>query len=186
MPSSTGIWSQEEALNHHVFDPNLALAIAGMFHENKQVIDIGCGLGTYCKFLHGRGFKVLGYEGTPGIREIAHYKDIVECDLTKVPSLPAVPQTICLEVGEHIPKDYQNQFLDLIAQSTTERAIISWAAPSQGGHGHVNERINSITSCRMLMHNFYMNPEWTMALREKVSRPWFKHSLMVFDKWNRK
>jgi len=47
---------------------------------------------------------------------------------------------ICLEVSEHIPKDLEKVFLDNIANAAWKQLFISWALPSQPGHGHVNCR----------------------------------------------
>ena len=181
MSETTGIWSLHEAQMHHRHDPKLAIAIADILDKNELIYDIGCGLGKYCISLTEAGFNVIGFEGTEGMTEFGDYENIVECDFTKVDHFPSFGQTICLEVGEHIPPRFEKHFIDLIAHSTTTRAIISWAVPGQGGQGHVNERPNSAISHHMHRNSFYLNPELTLSLRKAAQLPWFINTLMVFD-----
>ena len=49
---------------------------------------------------------------------------------------------LSLEVGEHIPEDYEDIYLENLDRHADKIIILSWAVPEQGGFGHVNERDN--------------------------------------------
>ena len=70
MISDTGYWTEEELPQHQgTYSENLAEWISSYFLADldKQVIDFGCGLGTYSSHLLNRGFNlVIGIEGSVG------------------------------------------------------------------------------------------------------------------------
>lgn len=67
MISETGYWTEAELPQHEgTYSQNLADWISSYFlaDKGKQVIDFGCGLGTYSSHLLNQGFNlVIGIEG---------------------------------------------------------------------------------------------------------------------------
>lgn len=75
-----------------------------------------------------------GNSETPNITAFGKYMDLT------------VPQYLgrqfdwvqSFEVGEHIPADKSEIYVDLLTKHAKKGIIISWAIPSQGGFGHIN------------------------------------------------
>lgn len=76
MPSETGIWSKEEAMQYHVFDYKLAQWIGQYLYKNEVVIDVGCGRATLLRYLHDIGFETLsGIDGSDQVFEFGSILD---------------------------------------------------------------------------------------------------------------
>ena len=182
MPSVSGVWSLGEAKDFHGHDESLALALASFFPKDERIWDFGCGIGFYCRTLSEAGFDVIGVEGTKGISEIAEFSPIIEADLTNTELWFSPGSVLSLEVGEHIPQNRQHDFLNLISDSTSHRAILSWAIPGQGGYHHLNEQSNAVIIEAMKSRGFSYNEEDSNELREASELWWFESTLMVFDR----
>jgi 2-polyprenyl-3-methyl-5-hydroxy-6-metoxy-1,4-benzoquinol methylase len=138
-----GIWSLETSLKRHRCDASLAVAIAASYKPSSAV-DLGCGLGAYCKILDACGWSnVAGIEGTPGVGSApSAYRNIFLVDLTEPinPAHSTFEFVLCLEVGEHIPRIHEKVFVDNMCALCNMDMVISWALPNQGGTDHVNKR----------------------------------------------
>jgi hypothetical protein len=125
---------------------------------------------------------VKGYEGTANINEIAVFPNIEHLDL----SLPASISTkynlsLSLEVGEHIPKQYMDQFIDNVVGFSNKYIILSWAIPGQGGCGHVNELDNKTVIDAVESRGFKYCERESNRLRDAASLSWFKNTLLFFS-----
>jgi hypothetical protein len=89
-----------------------------------------------------------------------------------------------LEVGEHIPKDYEQVFLDNLVKHSNKFIILSWAIPNQIGDGHVNCQPNDYIINELDKRGFTFNPIESQKVREKNVIWWFKNTFMVFFKKN--
>ena len=104
-----------------------------------SVVDLGAGCGFYVQALRTLGYQVTGVDGTPGIEQITkglvQQVDLVADDF----SLVGVSQwATCIDVGEHVPKDHEQRFIDNVARVATAGMIVSWGLPGTRGIGHVN------------------------------------------------
>jgi len=128
MPSNTGIWNQEEADNNHIFSYRIAKWIANFLNPTKQLYDVGCGKGTYAGYFEDMGFyMVIGidgveYEGKECSKLLAH-------DLTDSLDFNIYGNILCLEVGEHIPEEHLETFINNLTHNCNEWLILSWAVP---------------------------------------------------------
>lgn len=176
-----GIWTFEEACQAHRYSLELADNLAKIFRRDLPILDLGCGVGFYANHLSQKAFSVLAFEGTPGIESIALFKPIYTHDLTQSSlSLPR-GQILCLEVGEHIPAQFEGHLLDTLAALTVGTLVLSWAIPGQGGLGHVNERLNDYIIDRMQERGLIFSPDTTAFLRSAVGTCWwFAQTLLVF------
>jgi Methyltransferase domain len=174
-----GYWlSQEEG---HVFDPALARELEHFLY-GKSVCDFGCGMGHYVHWLRKCGVECDGYDGNPNTYELTlgacHTLNLAKpVDLTK-----RYDVVTCLEVAEHIPKQYETVFLDNLARHAKEMILLSWAVPGQLGDGHVNCRMNSYVIYRLWQRGFRLQTAETIYLRTHCSF-WSPHTLMVFSKF---
>ena len=193
MIAETGYWTSDDTEAIHVHDPNLAEWILNYLQsdKDKQLIDFGCGMGDYLKKLHSNSFTNLhGFEGevrhgSPDFinswdltNPIKNYKDYKRLKNDAY-------NTICLEVGEHIPKQYESIFLDNITSLTTNKIILSWAIIGQLGDGHVNCMNNDEVILKMDELGFKYLENDSIDARNSVSpliASWFLNTIMIFQK----
>jgi hypothetical protein len=176
-----------------VHDPTLAGWILNYLHndKDKRLIDFGCGMGDYLKKLQDNGFtKLYGFEGevrkgSPNFVDswdlTNPIKDYKNYDYLKSNAY----NTICLEVGEHIPKQYESIFLNNITSLTTNKIILSWAIIGQLGDGHVNCMNNDEVISKMNELGFDYLEEDSISARNSVSvriASWFLNTIMIFQK----
>merc|ERR1711924_56131 len=89
-------------------------------------------------------------------------------------------------MGEHIPKQYERQFLDTITEKAAIGVVLSWAVPGQDGVGHVNCQTNDYVKGKMRERGFVFDVEATAAIRvAATAAPWVKHTIMVFRRKQR-
>ena len=193
MITETGYWTSDDTESIHVHDPRLANWILNYLQndKDKQLIDFGCGIGDYLKKLHNNGFSNLhGFEGevrkgSPNFVDswdltnpIKNYKNYDHLKKNAYNS-------ICLEVGEHIPKQYESIFLDNITSLTTNKIILSWAIIGQLGDGHVNCMNNDEVILKMNELGFNYLENDSIIARNSVSpeiASWFLNTIMIFQK----
>lgn len=177
-----GIWTFEESLTQHAFDTQLARAISCLPDgPPKSLADLGCGNGSYCKFFSDLGWKnVHGYEGTPNKWGI--YDNIAKADLSQPCSFPKYEMVLCLEVGEHIPEEFESTFLDNVTSAVGKILILSWAVPGQGGFGHFNCRENSYIIGDVRGRGLHYNRVKSELLRRAAALYWFRNTVMVFER----
>ncbi len=186
---SNGSWCQQ-TLYGHTFDIDLARGIDKLCSILlvKTIYDLGCGPGWYVKFLRDRGYDAQGYDGNRNVEEMSsrffnngfycQYMDLSE----PVRADDHADMVLCLEVGEHIPADKENIFLDNLACNSGKYLLLSWAIPHQKGDGHVNCHTNQYIIDRMKSRNFRINVPVSILLRESSGLPWFKSTIMFFEK----
>ena len=194
MISGTGYWTEEELPQHQgTYSKNLSEWISYYFLEDKgkQLVDFGCGLGNYSSHLLNQGFDlVIGIEGSIGEYSPDFVKkwDLSSCiqDMDQYPDLRKnYYNSICLEVGEHVPSVYESTFLDNLSSLTSNKIILSWAVRGQLGHGHVNCLNNDEIIDKMSLCGFTLLKEDTEKIRREVNflnTPWLKETLMIFKK----
>lgn len=184
MPDHSGIWSIDEARDQHRFSQTLSDALADALPMAEPVSDLGCGMGDYASSLLDRGYVVLAYDGTPNLDKIGSVSPIHEIDLTERFSFEERTNILCLEVGEHLPPQYESSFLDSLIRNSLHRIILSWAVPGQGGNGHLNEQSNYHIIAEMEKRGATYNTDLTESIRHDMKDDelwWFKNTIMVFD-----
>lgn len=181
---NTGIWDINTAHKKHKLDPLLAGAIMTYYNQCiSSVTDLGCGLGHYCKLYSTKWICVDGYEGTPGVWT-SGFNHIFQVDLSAsiIHRCFKYDLVTCLEVGEHIPKDKEQQFLDNVVSFVRYHLVLSWAIPGQKGTGHVNEQLNKYIINQIQQRGLKYNRKASEFLRLHSALPWFKNTLMVFKR----
>jgi SAM-dependent methyltransferase len=180
--SNKGYWigDVEEC---HAVDRFLGEAIADFFVEQqaRSIVDFGCGLGTYVAQIRQKGLFAKGYDGNPdtptlsgGIGEIL--------DLSEPFQLPDIfDWVLSLEVGEHLPHQYEKVFIENLMRHARVGIVLSWAIKNQGGTGHFNEQNNDYIKAIFRSYGYENDLEAEKKLRS-YSGTWFQHSLMVFRK----
>lgn len=109
--------------------------------KTDSVIDIGCCSGLYVSWMRKRGYDAYGVDGIPEIDKLTD--GLVDYyDLSKPPTDETLQLArdwgFCMEVGEHIPAEFEDNLfanLDVLAKS---HLVISWSNRVDLGYGHVN------------------------------------------------
>jgi hypothetical protein len=185
MISKTGYWEASEAPAHHIHSPELSKWICNFLNEdkNKTIIDFGCGMGHYLRDLHLNDYNnLLGVEGDPPYTDYPF--KIITQDISVPFSLERIGNVICLEVGEHIPKEFQNSFIDNITKHCDNYLIMSWALHNQGGDGHFNELDNNVVIAEIEKRGFIYLEEFSVSARNCVEDfcCYFRNTIMIFKK----
>jgi hypothetical protein len=171
-----GIWDTE---TNYVTDLGLQkglLIIANKYNFNT-FWDLGCGRGKYVKFLNDNEKIGNGIDGNLN----TNYPNCSIGDLTTNLNLTKRDFTLCLEVAEHIPKQYEDIFLNNLIRSS-DFLILSWAVPEQKGIGHVNSKRNTDVINLMLLRGYKFLPKESYYLRQFPINWYFKKSLLIFTK----
>lgn len=179
MPSETGFWNAEEAETNHDFSENLADWISFYLPKDKKIIDYGCGNGAYVKYLSECGFEITGVEGD--INTVTQTDKFIQQDLSQHFEEDGF-NSICFEVGEHLPAQYLKTFLDNLANNTKGTLILSWAIPGQEGYHHLSCRHNIWVINEMAKRKMNVNLKASLAIREVIEERlnYFKNTLLIF------
>ena len=170
-----GYWLTEDG---HEFDGPLCDALI-MFFKNELVAtitDMGCGPGAYVRRFNESKLYATGYDGNPNTKEAM----VFMVDLAEPQKLRTSDWSLSLEVGEHIPQQYEQIFLDNVANHASMGVVLSWAVPDQPGRGHVNCRTNEYVKAEMDKRGFVHDDRAATTLRAAATKWWFKNTLMVF------
>lgn len=180
---NTGFWDKELAKKHHVYSAQLCKWVGTFFDKNVPTYDFGCGTGSYLKDLETQGFTNLtGFEGE--IPDNNVFDNIRSQDLTKTFDVNIKGNVLFLEVGEHIPAQYQQIVLDNVCNACDNKLVMSWAVRGQGGTGHVNELDNYEVIPQVEKRGFCFLPKHTEESRLLIEDycPWFRGSTLVFER----
>lgn len=176
-----GFWENKTAEGHH-HDKSLARAILDMLKKDecKTLVDFGCGMNYYTEHFRQAGVICQAYDGNPNTYALtlgtARTQDLsVEFDLGE-----KFDCVLSLEVGEHIPAEFESIYLDNICKHAKGMIILSWAVPGQAGDGHVNCQTNAHIIDEMHLRAYTLDEVATKALRNASSLPWFQKTIMVF------
>jgi 2-polyprenyl-3-methyl-5-hydroxy-6-metoxy-1,4-benzoquinol methylase len=178
-----GYWESVDS-SGHVHDYPLCNAIKNYFRSKEilNVLDLGCGMGDYARSFVNEGFECDAYDGNPntvsltrGLGKVLDFSE--DFDLEKTYDC-----VLTLEVGEHIPKEFEQTFLNNVTKHSKDKIILSWAVIGQGGDGHVNCQNNDYIIEQMKNRGFDIDMVSSNLLRTYATAPWFKNTIMVFNK----
>lgn len=135
-----GYWVGADIEHQHLHDRGLSHGIA-MFLQRENAasaVDFGCGLASYTKVILAHGINCDAYDGNPDTPEVTGGIGKVQ-DLSQPFDLgKRYEWVVCLEVGEHLPKQYESTLIENIHRHNTKGVILTWAHLGQGGYGHFN------------------------------------------------
>jgi cyclopropane fatty-acyl-phospholipid synthase-like methyltransferase len=179
-----GFWESENGIGH-IFDKSLSNQLINFLKDNniETVVDFGCGLGNYSSSMISSGMICEAYDGNPNTPTLTKGLGKV-LDLSNPFDLDKkFDCVLSLEVGEHIPKEYEQIFIDNICNHTKNLLILSWAVIGQTGDGHVNCQNNDYVVNEMEKRGFNYDDKNSLILRDSITNaPWFRNTIMVFRK----
>ena len=167
-----------------MYDHALGESLTRFFKiENvKSLVDFGCGMGNYVKTFQENNINAIGFDGNPNTPELTN-------NLCKVLDLSVAKQfdesfdwVISLEVGEHLPRQFEDIFIYNLHNNNKHGIVLSWAVKGQGGHGHFNEQNNDYIKSKICNLGYINDIASEKTLRSDSSVYWFKNTIMVFRK----
>ena len=181
--SDTGFWVEYE-LGFHYFSPELSRIIKHYVrkHEIDTVYDFGCGQGEYLRDLVKSipDVKAVGFEGNG---TSTFYDNVVAQDLSVPFQIEPADLVISIEVGEHIPKEFEQTFIDNISNHASKHIIMSWAIEGQPGLGHVNCQNNDYVIKQFADRGWKYSGVLSHNLRFLFPEGlWLRNTLMIFSK----
>lgn len=182
--NKNGFWETNSGIGH-VHDIALCNSLINYLKEEnvKTLIDFGCGMGDYAKSIKKENILCEAYDGNPNTEILTNGIGKV-LDLSKEFNLSKkVDCVLSLEVGEHIPKEYEQIFIDNICRHSNSLLILSWAIVGQPGSGHVNCQNNDYIISELNKRGFSYEIESSIKLRNSATNAtWFKDTIMIFKK----
>jgi len=174
----------ENTTSGHYYDNALINQIIVFLKDEKvkKIVDLGCGDGKYVKTLKETGILADGFDGNPSTPEYTNNL----CGVLDL-SIPyqfaeKYDWVISLEVGEHLPKHFEDIFIGNLHNNNKYGIILSWAVKGQGGYGHFNEQDNDYVKSKICNLGYTNDIESELKMREAATIPWFKNTIMVFRK----
>ena len=152
----------------------------------KSVNDFGSGVGQYRADVTNVRPNV-DWRAFDGAGNVEEYTDgyLKWFDLSRPLSLPLADWVFSLEVGEHVPQQYEGMYLRNLHAHNCKGVILSWAVLGQGGNSHVNCHSNEY----IISHFQDLGYEADIDLMKKFraggnstvqQHYWFTDSVMVF------
>ena len=157
--------------------------IYNLLPENSNLLDFGCGTGhciEYINSINTKNIKCTGIE--PYVDSIyAQRKNILSRDMTQ-PFQIEKGNVMCLEVLEHIPKEYENIAVENLVNNCDNFLFISWARIGQRGDGHINCKNKTNVIKQFVRYGFEYKLDISQAISENAVFPWFKNNMCCFQK----
>lgn len=156
--------------------------------EVESAVDFGCGPGWYVAALRQEAISIMGYDGNPHVEEFSRFllNNNYPCkavDLTdELISDEPFDLILCLNVGEYIPAEHEEQLVRNIVNNAKKYIIISWATHRQEGDAHINPRSNEYIIQLFSKKEFAEIISAKNYLREQATSPRFKNTILVFQK----
>jgi len=135
----------------------------------------------YVSVLNYAGYDAIGVDTVDLGSKYFIKQDVCE-EIKLYAELPKT-NVISLEVGEHVPFEKSDAFLDNVCRFGGD-IILSWAVPGQAGIGHINCQTNDWVCEQMLKRGYMINGEKSAQLRKSVVDchcSWFINTLMYFS-----
>jgi len=148
-----------DEVTHNMSSPNIIIPIILNIVKVENVVDFGCGIGTWLKAFKNNGIKeVLGLDGKWVNIDLLHKyisEDEFKCvDLEKPITLDKkYDLVVSLEVVEHISENSAETFIKSLVDAG-KIILFSAAIPGQGGFNHINEQWPSYWNEKFKAHNY--------------------------------
>jgi len=156
-------------------------SLASVIPPSRTVIDLGAGIGECVMALRRLGYEATGLDGTPGIDDLTDGM-IQWADLTGDCGryFGKADWGLFLEVGEHVPVDYEGDLIGNVSRIPREGLIVSWASPGRTGRGHVNCRPPDYVADRFAERGWAFHRRSTGKVNRNKGRSGRNRHLMVF------
>lgn len=156
----------------------------------KSVLDVGCGVGTWCEAYAAAGVPLVhGIDGPWVDRGAFRGPSFAPFDFSTaaMPFKPELPQpkfdmVMTLEFLEHVQQERAQALVDFLT-SVSDVIVAGAAIPGQGGKGHVNEQWLEYW-CAMFEAKGYHPYDAIRPLiwSEEQVQPWYRQNTIIYFK----
>jgi hypothetical protein len=168
---------------HAEADTGLGKALASFF-AGKSVIDLGAGVGQYGQYFkaHPSADGAVQYRGYDGAENAEEYTNgfLQWADLSWETDIEPAEWVMSFEVGEHIDRKFEGEFIRNLHRCNTQGIVYSWALPGQGGFHHINLRSAEYLRGEFEKLGYVEDIEASKKLREVSNAYWFRQNTHVF------
>jgi cyclopropane fatty-acyl-phospholipid synthase-like methyltransferase len=158
---------------HNMKAPNIIVPIVLDIISPQNVVDIGCGIGTWLKAFKNKGVDdVLGLDGvwcnTDLLYKYITSQEFIYADLERPIKLDKIYDlVVSLEVAEHISEENADVFVQSLVDAG-KIILFSAAIPEQGGFNHINEQwptywIVKFKKHGYIFHDIIRNKIWDVS-----------------------
>ena len=179
-----GYWEGPDASSQHIYDSSLGNSLTVFFKEEKinNLADFGCGMGDYVKTFQQNNINATGFDGNPDTPYLTNNLGKVLDLSIPIKFEESFDWVMSLEVGEHLPPQFEDVFIQNLHVNNKYGIVLSWAIKGQGGHGHVNEQNNDYIKSKICELGYINDVELETNFRNDSTLLWFKDTIMVFRK----
>lgn len=180
--SKEGFWIDERLEHHHYTDQKLCKSLVDFFKKenSKTVADFGCGLGEYVRYLNDSGIFANGYDGNP--KTNTYNEKCFVLDLSKPINIDIYDWVISFEVGEHIPEECEDVFIQNMHKTNKNGIILTWAPPHHAGYGHINCRDIDYVVNKICKLGYTLDINATNQFRKNCELSWLELTISVLRK----
>ncbi|MBI4252666.1 methyltransferase domain-containing protein [Candidatus Uhrbacteria bacterium] len=151
--------------------------------QPKNVIDVGCGTGSWLSVFEAAGIDIFGVDGgSIDESQLLIPRDkYVSMDVSSdIHFDRTFDIALCLEVAEHLPPEKSEKFIGFLA-SLAPIVIFSAAIPGQGGTNHINEQWPIYWIELFSAHSFdVLDIFRTIFWDNQDIEPWYRQNLFAF------
>jgi hypothetical protein len=169
----------------HIVAPKRMVTEIAKFIEDESIAsvnDFGGGVGQYKAEVSKLVPKIEwnSYDGAGNIYE--YTKGFVNYfDLTLPLELPKADWVVNLEVGEHVPNEFEGMLIRNLHHHNCKGVILSWGVLGQAGHSHINNHSNDYVISIFTKLGYVEDLDMKARLRNGDDNyGWFVGSSMVF------
>eukprot|EP00927_Polykrikos_kofoidii_P023844 TRINITY_DN21823_c0_g1_i1.p1 TRINITY_DN21823_c0_g1~~TRINITY_DN21823_c0_g1_i1.p1 ORF type:complete len:493 (-),score=68.78 TRINITY_DN21823_c0_g1_i1:71-1525(-) len=180
--SASGVWVGTSAAGYHMHDVPFAEALVAFLRRQKArtIGDFGCGMGLYVRDLRAAGFRAGGFDGNPSTLKLTDGR-CHQADLSHTQDFGVCWDWILsLEVAEHIPPEFEGNFIGNLARHARVGLVLSWG--NQAGEGHVNLHTRSEVERLFRERGFRSVETDGEVLRRAASLPWLQSTVLVLER----
>lgn len=149
----------------------------------KNVLDIGCGPGTYVYALSEQGLDVIGIDVDDRVidKPLLSQESLLEFNGKYKKDL-----VICFEVAEHIDPQYCDDIVKNVVDCVDVGGTLIWTAakPGQGGVGHINCKTKEFWKEKFerigLTHDDKMQSDLIKYCQQGMHMGWFTQNVLCF------
>ena len=191
--TETGAWclrkgSEQDGIalaDLHFLDKHVAEVVLSVIGQRGSVLDVGAGSGQYCHFFAKKRDASATCDSVDGALNVESFTQgrVKWADLTQPLLLDRHEKydwVLSLEVGEHLPAQYEDQFFRTLHEHNTCGVLLSWAIENQPGKGHVNTHNNDYVTAKMQALGYALDGDVTKRARTGAEHWWFEKSFMAF------